>query len=199
VLFPLLTLVIYTGGYMPFHFEQRYLWIVNVLLLLMGGHVINILFEKNIFNKDIARKILITIFVISFVITPLKSYMQIYKNDINKEMFNLSAALSRRYNIKGNIASNREWQYVATHSSWHKTFRLSYWLNSRYYGQARSNISDSELESELREHGIDYYFLWGETDNIPGFLTCCREITGGEMPGLKIYSLKEERQDRGIP
>lgn len=186
------TVLVYAGGYLPFHLEHRYLWTVNILLLLMGGHVLNVMFQNVFFNKKILQNVLIAIVALSFMLTPLKSYAQAGKNNINKEMYKLSILLKDRYHIQGNVASNREWEHVAIHDSWHKTFRLSYWLNSKYYGQTEAVINDDDLKSELEKFGIDYYFIWGESQNIPGFLSDYKELTNGEFDDLKIYSLKEK-------
>lgn len=192
-LYSFLTVLVFSGGYLPFHLEHRYLWTVNILLLLMGGHILNVIFQNDFFNKKLRSNALIAIFALSFMITPLKSYMQAGKNNINKEMYNLSANLKSRFNIHGNIASNREWEKIAIHDSWHKTFRISYWLNSKYYGQTEAVISDSDLEKELKKFGIDYYFIWGESQSIPAFLSNYKELTNNSYPDLKIYSLKEKR------
>ena len=106
-------------------------------------------------------------------------------------MYIFGKELSARYDIQGNIASNRQQLLTSTHDSWHKTFRLAYWLKSRYYGQAREKISDNDLENELKRHNIDYYFFWGDPDSTPQFLNQFREITDGEIPGLRIYLMNE--------
>jgi hypothetical protein len=193
LLYPLLTILLYTGGYMPFHFESRYLWIINILLLLMGGNVLTELFKYEFFKKNLLKNILAFIFIVSFVLTPIKSTIYIGKNDINKKMSTLGAELNKRYDIHGNIASNRQKMQVAIHDSWHNTYRLAYWLNSRYYGQARENISDEDLEKELKTYDIDYYFFWNESISPPRFMLQYKELTGGEIPGLKIYSLNEKK------
>jgi len=190
LLYPLLTIILYTGGYFPFHFESRYLWIVNILLLLMGGKMLHELFQHEFFKKNILRYILTVFFVLSFMITPVKSSIDIGKNTLNSSMHALGEELDRRYHIRGNIASNRQKVHTSIHDSWHQTFRLSYWLKSRYYGQARENISDNDLENELKGHDIDYYFFWGDTSGLPRFLSQYKELTRGEIQGLQIYHLK---------
>ncbi len=127
------------------------------------------------------------------MLTPIKSVMEIGKKNLNKEMYLLGTELGRRYEIHGNIASNRKKADISTHDAWHQTFRLAYWLKSRYYGQARENISDDELESELRKYDIDYYFFWGDPKSAPEFLSRYRDLTRGEIPGLTIYSLKNRK------
>lgn len=193
LLYPLLTILLYTGGYMPFHFESRYLWIINILLLLMGGNVLTELFKYEFFKKKLLKNILMSIFIVSFVLTPVKSTVEIGEHDINKDMSALGEELKKRYDIKGNIASNRQKVQVSIHDSWHNTFRLAYWLNSRYYGQAKENISDEVLEKELKTYDIDYYFFWNDSISPPRFLSQYKELTSGEMPGLKIYSLNEKK------
>jgi hypothetical protein len=186
------TLLLFTGGYMPFHLELRYLWIDNILLLLMGGYVLMMLFQNSFFQNNLRKNFMIIFFSLSFMLTPLKSFVQEGHNNLNEEMHNLSLILSEKYTIKGNIASNREWTFEPIHDSWHKTFRLAHHLNSRYYGQAKEPISERELESEFKKYNIDYYFIWGESQNIPKFLSKHKELTKGEFSDLRIYSLKEK-------
>jgi hypothetical protein len=195
MLYSFYTLLLFTGGYMPFHLELRYLWIVNVLLLLMGGYILTILFQYDFFKNSSRKNALIVFFVLSFTLTPLKSFVQEGHDNISREMYALSLLLKDKHHIQGNIASNREWKCTAVHDSWHKTFRLAYDLNSKYYGQAKKDISDTELEKELRKYNIDYYFFWGNSPRgIPRFLSKYREITGGTTPGLKIFALNRPRK-----
>ena len=193
LLYPFLTLLLYTGGYIPFHFESRYLWIINILLLLMGGKVLTELFKSEFIKMNVSRKIVTFFFIVSFAVTPIKSSIDIGKNDLNKKMSTLGAELKKRFEIHGNIASNRQAMQVVNHDSWHNTYRLAYWLDSRYYGEARENISDEDLEKELKKYAIDYYFFWNESISPPRFLLQYKELTSGEIPGLKIYSLNEKK------
>jgi hypothetical protein len=184
-------MLLYTGGYMPFHFESRYLWIINILLLLMGGKILNELFQYDLFKKQGLKIILTILLILSFSFTPLKASIKMGNENINREMYKLGIELDDRYNIHGNIASNRYITKASTHDSWHRTFRLAYWTKSRYYGQPQEGISEEELRNDLIKHDIDYYFFWEGSDEGPGLLSEYKEITNGEIPGLKIYSLKE--------
>jgi len=186
LLYPLFTILLYSGGYLLFHFEERYLWLSNVLLLLMGGYVLTVLFMKEFFDSNLRKTILVFFFTVSFIFTPSKYIVQAGRGGMDMEMYFIGNEL-KEYNIKGNIASNRE---HGTHDAWHKTFRLAYWLDSRYYGQAREGIDDMELEKELEKYNIDYYFLWGDSGCIPQFLTKYNEVTNNKIFGLKVYSLK---------
>ncbi|MBI4682701.1 MAG: hypothetical protein HY757_06330 [Nitrospirae bacterium] len=190
LLFPLFTFILFSGGYVMFHLEERYLWLSNVLLLVMGGYVLNVLLQKDFFNHTITKVILITFFVISFIFTPSKYVIQAGRGGMDSDMYYVSTDLTK-HNIKGNIASNRE--YVPVHDAWHKTFRLTYWLDSRYFGQPPIGISDIDLQNELNKYNIDYYFFWGESNSFPQFLSQYNELTNNEIPGLKVFSLKDKK------
>jgi hypothetical protein len=98
LVYPFITLVLFTGGYTFFHIEARYLWIANILLLLMGGQVLHILFQTEFFSKNIVRNVLTVLFILSFMVTPIKSSIGIGNESINREMFLLGAC--RTYNEK---------------------------------------------------------------------------------------------------
>jgi len=186
LLYPLFTIILFSGGYVLFHFEERYVWLSNILLLLMGGYLLTVLFQGDFFKLSLRRNMLIVIFMISFIFVPVKYVIQVSRGGMETEMYLVSTDLIK-HGIRGNIASNRE---MCSHDAWHKTFRLAYWLNSRYYGQAREGIDDEDLARELEQFNIEYYFLWGEGVNAPQFLTRHQEVTKNEIPGLRVYSLK---------
>ncbi len=190
LIYPLFTIALYSVGYLLFHLEERYLWLVNILILLMGGHLIHYFSDKDFFKRKLARNTLIVFFVLSFIFEPVRYIARAESGNIDVEMYLLSREL-KEFNIHGNIASNRE---VGSHDAWHKTFRLAYWLNSRYYGQEGQHFTDEKLENELKKYDIDYYLLWGEQKYIPLFLNQKKEVTNGNIPNLRIYSLKEEKQ-----
>ncbi len=189
----LFTSILYTGGYIIFHVEERYLWIVNIMLILMGGYIIALSIRENFIKTKVSKLTLILLFAISFTIIPFKSTIQAGgTGNMDLAMYELALDL-KKYNIKGNIASNR--LGAINHDAWHRTFRLAYWLGCKYYGQNAEGITDDELESDLKKYNIDYYFVWGDSLYIPEFLLKYKEITGGEIEGLKIFLLKGNGAD----
>ncbi len=180
ILYPLVTIILYSAGYTLFRVEERWLWIIDILLILMGGHILSRLFQNDFFN-NIRTKIALMFFILSFIAMPFKRLVQ----DINtgKDMYNLTKIL-RGYNIQdSNIASN---------TNWNTALYLSYYLNCKYFGIPKKNISDENLETELKKNKIDYYFVWDKSVYCSSkFLDSnYKEITKGELPGLEIYSLK---------
>ena len=62
-------------------------------------------------------------------------------------------------------------------------------MNITSYGQSQKKISAKELISELKTYGIDYYFVW-DNSNQSSYLKDYNEITNGTIPNLKVYSIK---------
>jgi len=79
-------------------------------------------------------------------------------------------------------------------SAWEdqKKYITSKWQQQKADVDKFNDQVDKDLENELNKYKIDYYFFWGETKDIPQFLTYHKEITGGEIPGLRIFSLKDK-------
>lgn len=186
ILYPLVTMVLYSAGYTPFvvYFDNiRYFWIENVLLLLMGGQVLTVLFRNEFFNNNIRKNVLVLFFVLSFIIIPLRDIIQ--KPVRGERLYSLFKKLESQYDIRDNIASNDKWG---------DTLQLTYYFNFDkkeiddrvyYYGMPRKNQNNQALLKELKDNNIDYYFVWGEAS----FLKEYKDISEGKLEGLKIYSL----------
>ena len=180
ILYPLLSVLLYCAGYCLILVRARYLWINNILLIIMGGYLINILLQSELFNR-IRKTILLLFFAVEFSLIPV--YDIISNINIQKDIYTLSQKLENEFNIHGNIASNK---YICT-------LYISYYINARFYGKINENLNDEGLYNEMKEKNIDYYFYWDEDSNNYNFIrNNYKEITDGEIPGLKIYSLKDD-------
>jgi hypothetical protein len=182
-LYPLTTILLFIGGYILVFVEFRYLILVNILLILMGGYLINKLFKKTSLI-DIGKIVLIILFISSFILLPVTSITQ----GINQGMYiyDLSNILSNQYNIHGNLASNGE------NSQYYTSEGVAYFLNSQYYGTNLINwkiSSDSELENNFIKYKIDYYLLWDNSTANINLLSKYKEVTNGTIAGLKVYAI----------
>ncbi len=176
LMYLLITILIYSGGYCLIYVESRYLLIISILILLMGLYLIETSYKNEFFNQNI-KNLLLIFLIISFLIMPFNEL----NNNINvgKTYHDLGYDLKDNYSIHGNIASNDQW-YVS--------LILAYYLNDKYYGQTQKETSLNDLKTELKNNNIDYYFEWGSSNqtDLP-----YNEITGGKLPfHLKIYSVK---------
>jgi len=184
--YPLLTLVLYPAGYIILYGVDRHLWINYIILLLMGADLLTILC-RNSFFAGAKKEITKIVFVLSFLTLPF--YHLIAGFNDGRDIYNLSRVL-KSYGIHGNIASNNT--NAPTNKNWHATLYLSYYLDSHYYGQALSKISDKELQDFFIQNDIDYYFVWEAVAKTPQFLLKYKEKTDGKIPDLRIHSLKEK-------
>jgi hypothetical protein len=181
VLYPTIMIAIYAGGYSLVVVRARYLWVLCMVLMLMGGYVLNKLFENKFFTKT-KRAVLLVIFFLSFAAPAFKE-LDAYANR-GKGIYSLSEVLKSRIGQGQKIASN---------TNWPGTLYLSYYLGGKYYGVPKGNISGAELNSELEKYSIEYFFVWGGAGGDFGFLSNYEEISGGRIPGLQIYGLKKQR------
>jgi hypothetical protein len=170
--FPLLTMILFPLGYTVLLVEARYVWINNILILLMGGFLLTVLFSCD-FMTAVLRRTVLLIFAGSFAVMPAMNLLE--EKNKGKDIYVLSEALRRQYYIKGSVASNEEW---------YKTSALTFHLNCRFF-------SVTKRKSELLKYNIDYYFLWNYEQQGLAFLADYKEITGGTVPGLRIYSLRD--------
>jgi hypothetical protein len=175
LMYLLITIFIYSGGYCLIFVDTRYLWIISILIFLLGAYLFEVLFKNDLIKTKI-RNILLLFLVISFLIMPLTEL-----NDnvyVDKNVHDISYNLKYDYNVHGNLASENEWVLSLV---------LTYYLDGKYYGQTRNDSNLNELETELKNNNIDYYLVWGNSNktNLP-----YPEITGGKFTILKVYSLK---------
>lgn len=64
-------------------------------------------------------------------------------------------------------------------------FTLTYYINGKYYGITKKTNSKKELQEELENKNIEYYFVWDKIENLN--LSDYHEITNGKIEKLKIY------------
>ena len=181
VLYPTVTVVLFAGGYSLVLVMARYIWVIFIMSMLMGGYVLSRLFESDFFTKT-RRAALLIIFFLSFAV-PASHGLRDYAHR-GKWVYNLGQALKNAIPAKSKIASN---------SNWAGLLFLSYHLDCKYYGAQEKNIGKIELKRQLEKYGIDYYLFWGGTASDLSFLSDYQEITGGRILGLGIYSLKKPR------
>jgi hypothetical protein len=180
IFYPLITIFIAIGGYVFVVVEDRYIWIVNVLLILMGGYLINLLFKTDFFSKLKFRNIIkigiLLIFAFLFISMPINQL--VHDAHDGDKTYKLSKTLMDKYGIHGTIASNDRVSEM---------YYLNYYMNTTFYGQLQNNISASELRSQLKSNNINYYFVWdsNQSYDMDGY----KEITKNKIKDLKVYTL----------
>ncbi|HML06222.1 MAG TPA: hypothetical protein VK426_10650 [Methanobacterium sp.] len=168
----LITMFIYTIGYCFIAIEWRYLWLIFIILIVASFYLVDNLYTSKTISSKI-RNVLLIILMISFIIQPISETI-IFSNSENY-YYDLSNTLKNNYGIHGNIASD----------SWGDTLTISYYLETKYYGQPKKYYNSNDLQIELENNDIDYYFV-GDSNNTVT-LSDYKEITNGKINGLMIY------------
>ena len=180
ILYPLVTIFTVIAGYVMILVEERYIWIINVLLILMGGYLINLLFKKDFFNKNRFRNVMKTmillIFAFSFIYTPVN--YTVHNFHTGEDIYNLSNTLIHD-GVHGKVATNDRLAEINL---------LDYYMNITSYGQAKNNITSNELLNELNKNDINYYFIW-DNSNQSSYLKGYKKITINNQD-LSIYIIK---------
>jgi hypothetical protein len=174
LIYLMITIFIYSSGYLLIYIQERFLWPVIILLMFCGYYLVNNLYQEKILSLKL-RNIFLIILMASFIFAPAYELF-IYPNT-DTDSYLLTKTLQEDYGIHGNIASN---------SLWEQTNRFSFYLNSQYYGLPKNTTNSAELENELKANNIDYYFVWGDSGNV--HLLDYKEITNGRIQSLEIYS-----------
>ncbi|MEN6552309.1 MAG: hypothetical protein ABFC34_05410, partial [Methanobacterium sp.] len=173
LIYLLVTLTIYCGGYTLLLVEMRYIYLVCILLIVMAFYMINKAYDLKLLKVKV-KNVLVVLVILSFIIVPVIDLVQFA--NVGKGTYNLSQSLATDYGVHGNIASNGEWEV---------TLIITYYFKGKYYGITKNTTNSKDIERELKNNNIDYYFIWDDYDNIvpSGY----REITNGKIEGLQIY------------
>lgn len=198
-LFPLLTIVLFTSGYLFITVEPRYLWPTALLLLWMTFYGLDRCFRDQLIRYNVGYKVggkelaILCIVALSFAVEPLRSLR--YHFHLDRALYQASNQLFQALPPDSSLASCNNWADSAY---------LAYQLNARYFGtpwptpdayeNARELNPDyreprpapqdwSTLNEKLQAAGIQYFLAW------PG----CTQPPKGSTPQLLKVPLRREQ------
>lgn len=174
VTWTLVTAALYAAGFLPLFLEDRYVWLLKPLLLLMAAAIFDDLAESGAVSRP-ALAILIGVVVVSFIVHPLEVPRSV-------DQFG-RIARQQASDLRGRAIDLHE-RRLASNDRWEWTIYLNYYLGARYYGMPRPGRSDSEIRRELDGHGIDAFVVWGA--GRPAYLDGFR-VAGTSPGGLTLY------------
>jgi hypothetical protein len=181
IIYPLIALFVSAGGYVVILVEARYIWLINILLILMGGYLLNLLFKRNFFNNQHSTKIktiILLIFAFSFIIFPMTNLIQ--NIHTGEDIYNISTVLNQQ-GVHGTVATNDKLIDMED---------LKYYVNINLPNQSKLDINDPEFQNELKNNKINYYFVWGNNNN-ETLLSRYNSINNGNISNLRIYIINE--------
>jgi hypothetical protein len=167
-------------GLLPIRIESRYVWFVQLFLLITSG----ILLEKIRPKMTSPMFRFITIVLLgSFMLYPLKQLQGIkYRNKMSYDMSQtLKACCITRPSV------------FASSANWGDSLYLSFHLDSAYLMQTKPDLTGKDLLNELHVHGATHYLVWNESEVEKQLFSAYNNIAKNTIPGLSVYDLKQTK------
>ncbi len=171
----LYSIIVYTAGYSLLVVQERYLWPVFVLVLLLGAIQLDLV-QKEFRNKVWITETIIMIFILSFMANPV---FNLLKNlNTGQEYFKQALELRKIGIINANIAAN---------TNGHTTAILAFESGNRYFGQTGDYRDTKSLIELLLKNKINYYLTRDTTSVNKELDIFLPEISNNALPSIKIY------------
>jgi len=173
ILFSIVTILTWVIGYIFISVEARYLWIIDIFLIILGVKILNNI-TSSFKNKSLGI-LMVLIFLLSFEKMPIKELLN--PITVRKDAYDVSQILKEK-GIVGKFASN---------ANWDTSLFIAYYLNSKYYG-SDSITSSADINYKLKNLGINYFFAWGEDTsyNMENY----QPISDLNINNLKVYQFR---------
>ena len=174
------TCAVYVGGYCLLISEERYLWPLFFLFIILSMLGFTQLIEKKYFKHRTPLTCALLIFCLSFAVMPAG---MLYKN-VNTGQEH--ALLGQK--LHDVIAPGSK---LVFDTKWYESLFLTFHLQSQIYGTA-DNIPTTKLGDELQRCAIDYFILWQHSPDEYPFLNKASEIRVNGLQELRIFRLTQQ-------
>ena len=152
VRFAAFTMLIFVAGYLLIFLEDRYLWFVELLVLLLGGMVISLCWK----DKKFARLVAPALVVLTFYTLTLQT------GDVMKQRKGANGDIPV---VARQISNLPGWKCssLASNGYWEITTYLAYYLGCPYYGMF-GPYDVTKSQDQLTKYRVQYVFLWKTGD-----------------------------------
>lgn len=145
------SLAIWVCGFLLFSIQSRFLWIADLIVLLLAGVILSEFIKANFLERKHA--LLFCIMIIgSFYIYPVIQLKNQYGS--GKSLFEIASVLKKN-NIKGNILTS-----IQSDTDYSNSIIINYLNQSRFYGPYIRNYSTKEILRAINEYHINYYLFY---------------------------------------
>lgn len=141
-------------GFLFFHVEPRYLWIMILAVLTLAGILLSYTADKYLLPKS---NIYLFSFLIigSFYLYPLLMLKDQYGG--GKDYFEIAAVLKRN-NIKGNILFSNQ-----SSADYSKSVIINFLSKCKHYGPFTTDYTTQEVIEAIKKYHIHYFILYYST------------------------------------
>jgi hypothetical protein len=186
----LIALVIYPAGYYLLHVEQRFMSFVCLALLMIGGFIVASCARA--FGVDPVRRFAVmALLCASFLYNPnWKPETEPLRMALGRwsiaRLWNNTAEIIRQAELLAGVVPPRS--RIASAGDWGRSLYLAFLLDLRYHGEVKPRGSNAEIEAQLKEHEIEYFWVWGDPNRF-AFLRTREPLPFNQIPNLRIYPL----------
>lgn len=179
-------IIAWSAGFLFFHVETRFLWIIDLCLLIMAGIILS-----NYWNNNNKRQKLIAgiIIISSFCIFPAVGLKNMYGT--GKDNFAIADAL-RKNGIRGNILTSYQ-----NSGEFSQSIIINYLSKNRHYGPYVTDYTVEEILDAIKIHDINYFLFYYSTpfqkqDLLNGELAVhASDVYQDLYPGIIVLSFKK--------
>ena len=183
-----LTLAIYSGGYMIVGVNSRYLYLDEVLILLLGGYALGLALgtlERR--GRALAAASALAM-ALPFLLTPY-SLSREFRADHpglfgggstgpGPAVHRISRRVIEALDRYDPPEARKRRPLLASDCCYQNTLSLAYYAGCGYAGIIPGKDSPADAERELREMKVDYLVLWDVGKKRYPFLAGCPQVTG---------------------
>jgi hypothetical protein len=144
-------IIIWPSGFLFFHVEPRFLWVIILANLILAGILLSYLREISFLNKKYFR-LAVIVTIASFCIYPILQLKDQYGS--NKNYFQIAASLKQK-NIKGNILYSNQ-----SSGDLSKSVIVNYLIKGKQYGPFSTDYTTQEIQEAIRNYKINYFIFY---------------------------------------
>lgn len=163
-----------TLGYLPVRTEERYLWLIPYLTIILIFKLWEV--WQNKFKGIAYSAYSLLLFYILFVSALMPTFWLVKSRDTSKQLYLLSHELADLPGIRGGS--------FASANDWGRSLYTAFFLDGKYYMQMGLEHTYDEAFEKLAKLGVQQYWVWEEKDPISGRTTIFAK------PPLTIYEVK---------
>ena len=147
-------IIIWPSGFLLFHSEPRYLWIVSLSVLILAAVILSLLIDNFSFKKKYLYLFSLVI-IGSFYLYPIIELKN--QHGASKNYFEIAAALKEK-NINGNVLFSNQ-----SSEDFSESVIINYLAKCRHYGPFTTDYNTQEIIGAIKEYHINYFILYYKT------------------------------------
>jgi hypothetical protein len=200
VFLTLVSLLIYDAGYMVLGVNPRYLYINEILILLLSGYVLNLVLRRIGPGRRRLKPCLAAVLAFGFGLTPY-TVSDNFKADFETVFRGRTSgpgpvlsAVSRRMVVAlagydpGRSSGRRI--RIASDVHYQRSLILAYYRKFRYFGVPWFQGGEVDIRRELKDKRIEYFLRWDSEKKKYDFLRGCPEVPLGPAARVRVYDVR---------